>query len=180
MNLGKISGRYARALYALAKEQNVQGAVNNELHQLSDSFFEVPKLQEALANPMHTAAEKERLLITAAGGDSISPLLKQFFQFIIEKNREEFAVFMAMSYQDIFRRDENIVLGTITSASEIGTDAVQRIKNRVLKKYSRKLNVHTKVDKSLIGGFVIEINNYKLDVSVKNQLQEIAKEMVAN
>ncbi len=177
MNLGKISIRYARALYALAKEQNLQHVIYEELHLLAGSFFHFPKLPEALANPMHKPHEKEKLLVTAAGGDKISPLLKQFFQFIISKNREEFAVFMAMSYQDIYRKDENIVLGTITSASPMGEKAVKRIKYGVLEKYGQKLSLHTELDESLIGGFVIQINNFKLDVSVKNQLQEIAKEM---
>ncbi len=178
MNLGKISIRYARALYALAKEQNIQHTIFEELHLLANSFFHFPKLHEVLANPMHSAADKEKLLITAAGGERISPLLKRFFRFIIEKNREEFVLFMAMSYQDIYRKDENIVLGTITSANPMEKEAVERIKHGVLEKYGRKLSVHTELDESLIGGFVIQINNFKLDVSVKNQLQEIAKEML--
>jgi F-type H+-transporting ATPase subunit delta len=180
MNLGKISIRYARALYALAKEQNIQHTVFEELHLLAKSFFHFPKLHDALSNPMHTAADKEKLLITAAGGEQISPLLKQFFQFIIRKGREEFVLFMAMSYQDIYRKDENIVLGTITSAIPMEKEAVEKIKHEVLEKYSRKLSVHTELDESLIGGFVIQINNFKLDASVKNQLQEIAKEMLLN
>ncbi len=180
MNLGKISIRYARALYYLAKEQQLQHEIYEELHLLASSFFHFPKLHEALSNPMHKPQEKEKLLIAAAGGDKISPLLKQFFQFIISKNREDFAIFMAMSYQDIYRKDENIVLGTITSASPLEEKSLERIKQGVHKRYGQQLTVHTEIDESLIGGFVIEINNVKLDTSIKSRLQEIAKEMAVN
>jgi len=178
MNLGKISIRYARALYNLAEEKGVHHDIYNQMCVVSDSFIQLPRLTEALANPMYSADEKERLLETSAG-INISPVLTQFFKFVIEKGREEFMVFIAMSYQDIYRKEQRIVLGKISSASKLNEDSLARIKKYIAEHYDSNLLVTTQVDPSLIGGFIMEVNNFRFDVSAKTELENIQKQMVS-
>ena len=108
MNEGKISVRYAHALYALAEEKGAHHEVYKEMGTLALSFFEFPDLTKTLSNPMHSSKEKLALLTTAAGG-TISSLLNDFFQFVIKKEREEFMIFIAMSYKKYYREMQHIV-----------------------------------------------------------------------
>ena len=60
MITGKISARYAKALYKFAEERKQEESIYNEMKIVANSFFEVPELKEALANPTLTAQKKER------------------------------------------------------------------------------------------------------------------------
>ena len=178
MNLGKISIRYARALYDLAVEKGEQHDIYQQMCVVSDSFIHLPKLTEALANPMFSVDDKEKLLTTAAG-INISPVLTQFFKFVVEKGREEFMIFIAMSYQDIYRKAQKIVLGKIYSASPMNADSLARIKKYIADHYDSKLLFTTETDPSLIGGFIMEVDNFRLDVSVKSELKSIQKQILS-
>src|ERR1035437_660375 len=126
MNEGKISIRYARALYAMAVEKKSEKAVYDQIFTLSESFFALPGLAEALSNPIYTKKQKYDLMITASGKKTPKELEK-FFEFVLEKDREEFLLFICMSFQDIYREEQKMVIGEIVSAVQLNDKAIQKI-----------------------------------------------------
>ncbi len=178
MNLGKISIRYTRALYSLAVEKGAEKNIYKQMIKLSEAFFAMPKLAQALANPMYVATEKESLLANAIGKD-LSPVLKQFFHFVVSKGRENLMVFMAMSYQDLFRKEQHLVQGKVTSASKLGDASISKIKKWVADVYKSELQLTDVVDSELIGGFVLEVNNYRFDASVKTRLNDVKNKLTS-
>jgi len=177
MDEGKISVRYAHALYALAEEKGIHHEIYKEMQMISEAFFEFPELTKTLANPMHTIQEKQNLLEAAAGGQS-DELLKNFFLFIIKKSREEFMVFIAISYQTFYRKKQRIVVGKITSASPLQNKSILKIRKLVDTKFGASIELSTKIDPEIIGGFVFEVDNYQMDSSVKRALQDIKNKLV--
>jgi F-type H+-transporting ATPase subunit delta len=177
MNTGKISVRYAQALYALAEEKNLQQAIYNQMEQLSQAFIEVPGLAHTLANPMHTKAEKLKLLLTASNGNA-SSLLADFFRFVIEKGREEFMVFISMSFQKIYREKERIVMGKITSALPLKEASIVKIRQLVDQKFSATIELTTDVEPDIMGGFILEVDNYRMDSSIRTELETIRTELL--
>ncbi len=178
MNSGQISGRYARALYALADEQGQAQRVFTEMETLADFFFKLQGLSQAVANPIYSAADKEQLLITAAGAN-ISDLMRQFIRFVIEKGREEFILFMAMSFQDIYRREKRIMLGKITSVTPLPPAVLNKLRQLIDRHYGSELQMSTATDPELIGGFVLEVGNSRFDASVRSGLRRIEEELTA-
>ncbi|MDR1678941.1 MAG: F0F1 ATP synthase subunit delta [Prevotellaceae bacterium] len=178
MNLGKISGRYAHALYALAEEKSLTEQIFKQFTHLSEIFVQLPQLSAALANPMYSAADKEKLLVTATGAKTDS-LLADFFNFVIAKGRAEFMVFMVSSYIDRYRKDKKIVLGKITSAVTLSDDALAKVKQLVSKLYNSDVNLTASTNSELIGGFVLELNNSRYDASVRTELNEIKQQLIS-
>lgn len=175
MNEGKISIRYANAIYALAVEQGLQEEIYKQMCLLSDAFMALPQITEALSNPMYSNDDKVKLLSTACGKD-VSALMIQFIKFIVEKGREEYMVFISMSFQDIYRKKERIVRGRISSTVALPEEAINRIKRFITVKYRHHLDLVTELDSELIGGFVMEVNNFRFDASVKSELQRITNQ----
>jgi F-type H+-transporting ATPase subunit delta len=176
MNEGRISIRYANALYALAVEKGAQEEVYAQMTTLAHSFIQLPKISEALSNPMYSAEQKINLLVTAAGV-KISALVKQFIEFVVAKGREEYMVFMSMSFQDIYRKNERIVEGKISSTVHLPEETLNRIVRFIKIKYRQKLELTTHIDHDLIGGFVMEVNNFRFDASLKTELANIQKNL---
>lgn len=178
MDEGKISLRYAHALYALAEEKSIHHEIYKEMKTVSEAFFEFPILTKTLANPMHTNVEKLNLLIAAAGEKDVTPLLQSFFQFVIKKGREEFMIFIAMSYQKYYREMQRIVIGKITSALPLKDESISKIRHLVDKEFDATIELSTNIEPDIIGGFIFEVDNYLMDSSVKKALQDIKKELI--
>lgn len=173
MNLGKLSIRYAQALYSLAEEKKLQDVIFSEMNQLVSSFFQVRELSQAISNPLYASQDKLQLLVNAAGVE-ISDLLKHFFQFVIDKGRESQILFIAMSYRDIHAKKQGVLYGKITSAVSLDKEVLDSLKKTIAQvSQSSTVEIESVVDESLIGGFVMDLNNTRFDASVKTQLNEI-------
>jgi F-type H+-transporting ATPase subunit delta len=177
MNEGKISVRYAQALYALAEEKNLQQEMYDRMERLSTAFIQVPDLAHTLANPMHTKTEKLELLITASDCAPDS-LLADFFRFIIKKGREEYLVFMAMSFQKIYREKERVVIGKITSTLPLKQASIARIRRLVDQQFQATIELTTEVEPDILGGFILEVDNYRMDSSIRTELENIRTELL--
>ncbi|MBN1463360.1 MAG: F0F1 ATP synthase subunit delta [Paludibacteraceae bacterium] len=178
MNEGRISIRYAQALYAMAAEKKCENEIYEQMLLLTQAFFQVPEFSVALSNPIYSKEQKLNLLLTAIGKE-ISKELRTFFEFVLEKGREEFLIFFSMSYQDIYRKEKKLVVGELVSATKLNDKALQKITDFVKARYNQKLELKTSINPDLIGGFVFEVNNQRMDASIKEELKKIQASMTA-
>lgn len=178
MNEGRISIRYAGALYAMAVEAKCEHKIYEQLITLTNSYFHTPGLSNALSNPIYNKQQKLDLLTTASG-KVIEKELVTFFELVLSKGRTEFILFMCMSYQDIYRKAQKLVVGEITSAVTLDKNAVDQLTNFVKAKYDQKLEIISKIDPSIIGGFILEVNNQRMDASIKEELKKIQLSMTS-
>jgi F-type H+-transporting ATPase subunit delta len=177
MDEGKISVRYAEALYALAEEKGLHQELYLRLEQLTQAFLEVSGLGKHLTNPMHSKTDKLELLVAASGCEKAS-LLADFFLFVLDKGREEFMVFIAMSYQRIYREKQRIVTGTIISALPLQEGSLERIHKLVDQQFNATIELEAKVDPEILGGFILEVDNYRMDSSIQSELEHVRTELM--
>lgn len=178
MNDGLIPRRYALALFKYAKEKNITEPVYDEMKQVIDAFQKYPELQKVMANPFVSREDKAKLL-TGAAGDKIEDAYKSFVKLILDANREQYALQMALAYRDIYRKDNRIAQVEVTSASALTDEQVEKIKNIVRDAYKdMTLEFSFKVDPEIIGGFIITVDSNRLDASVSNELQQIRKKLL--
>lgn len=172
MNEGLIPRRYAKALYKYAQEQQCTQQVYADTQRLEDAFANHPALAKALGNPALNAADKEQLLITAAGNEAGKAILR-FINLVILNRREEFFRTVMLEFQNIYRQENGIARVTITTASTMSDEIVERIKNLLHKQLDKKLEFVYDINPSLIGGFILRVESMQLDASIQNELKKL-------
>ncbi len=174
MNTGLISIRYAKALYAFADERERADKVYRLAKTLSESFAREPLLRRVLANPVLSRREKMRLIWIAGGMEKKeTPEFDRFLKLLFGNNREEFLHPVCISYIGLYRRKKNINYGSLISATPIDAETEAKIRALVLSRTRGSVEFKTEVDPALIGGFVIEMNSYRLDASLRRGLKKI-------
>ena len=173
MDIGIISVRYARALLKSALETKLDEQVYQEMQLLAKSFVEVPELRHTIDNPMLAKEKKEMLLLTAIGDDSASSLAKAFVALVLKEDRENMIQFMANSYVTLYRQQKNIIRGKLTTAVAVAPDTEQKMRQMVESKTKGTVEFETEVNPDIIGGFILEYDTYRMDASVKSQLNAI-------
>lgn len=177
MNTGRISARYAKALYEFAAENGQDGKVYEEMKALSNVMFDLPEINKTLLNPIVTAEKKKELLTTAVG-TNVSAEFKRFLDFVIEKRREAYFHNISLVYQDIYRKANNIVIGKLTTATEIGEEEQMKMKKLVADITNSNVDFVTNIDDNIVGGFILQVGTYQLDASVSSQLRNIKGELI--
>ena len=177
MNTGAISMRYARALLMFANEAGVAAKVYQEALTLRKSFREVPELKSAIEKPVMTRENKYRVLIQAAGGE-ITKQMQKFIDLVLQEKREKFLVGINQAFIDLYRKQEKIRVGRLTTAVPIAPEEVERIRKIVVESAGGPAEFATKVDPSIEGGFIFEINTYRLNASVADQMRRIKQQFI--
>ena len=173
MDIGVISVRYARALLKSALDANIEDKVYGDMQLIAKSYIEVLALRHTIDNPMLAKDKKQMLLETAAGGDQATALSKAFIALVLKEDRENMIQFMANSYVTLYRRQKNIIRGTLTTAARVSDATEQKMRALVESKTQGTVEFETKVNPDIIGGFVLEYDTYRMDASVKTRLTTI-------
>ena len=177
MDNGKISVRYARALLSIANEQHCEAEVYGNLSRLTASYSQaITTFNEVLSNPMLGNADKIELLKTAIG-EPIHPCLIRFLEFLTEKKRENKVFLIALKYQEMYRKEKNLLRANVTTATELNDEALNKIKAFVERTFDRQVEMHVSTDPELIGGFTLDIEHNRMDASIAGQLNKLKKEL---
>ena len=177
MDDGKISVRYARALFQLAQEQGCEDAVYDGLTRFAHNYLlAIAQFNEVLADPMVAREEKVKL-VELAIGEPVHDALKQFIPFVVEQKREDKMFFIAMKYMEMYREKHGILSTHVTTATELSEATYERIKAFIKQTFDADAEMDVKIDPSLIGGFILDIENTRLDASVAGQLNELKNKL---
>ena len=176
MDNGKISVRYARALLSHAMEQQCETEVYEGLVRLCDNYSpSINLFNEVLSNPMIDSTAKLQLLQTAVG-EPVHPCLARFLEFVTEKKREDKIFLIALKYQEMYRKVKHLVRADVTTAAEIDDKALERIRDYVRRTFQCETEMRVKVDPTLIGGFMLDIEHNRMDASIRGQLEKLKTE----
>ncbi len=172
MDIGTLSFRYAKALFSLALEKGQEEQVYENMKMLSDNFLKEDKLEAALVNPLLSAVGKEKLLITA-GGIRVCDLYVRFIRLVLAHQRESFLPFFANSYIELYRKEKKITRVRFTTAVPTDKTIEEHLKKRLHDETGYTIEFSGQVDPALIGGFQLQIGNYRLDTSYAARLRDI-------
>ena len=173
MDNGRISGRYARALFQLAQEQHCEDAVYDGLTRFANNYLlAIPQFNEVLSDPMVAKEEKVKL-VEMAIGEPVGDTLKQFIAFVTEKKREDKMFFIAMKYMEMYREKHGILRTHVTTATELPEATYDQIKAFIKQTFDADAEMDVRIDPSLIGGFILDIEHTRMDASVAGQLNAL-------
>lgn len=174
MNEGLIPSRYAKALYKVAVDRKEQDAIYALMNKLVESAQTEPALNQAISNPFVSDADKCSLLKAAVAPLEPTGTYADFLKLLVENRRLSMAIDIARAYGLLYRRELKIARVKVTSASQLSDDELQRLKKLISSHLNGgTMEFSTDVDPGLIGGFAINIDNERLDASVKNELKQL-------
>lgn len=178
MDIGIISSRYARALLSFAIENKEEQQAYAEMQQLSDCFMKLPKIQQTLQNPVVSNENKLKLLLAATAVNSeVSASTSRFCQLVIDQNRCDIMQFVATSYIAQYRKHCDITKSRFIIPTPVSDATLARMKTIVQRAVNGQVEFETVVDATIGGGFILEFDTYRVDASLKTQLQKISKGM---
>lgn len=175
MDIGIISARYAKALLRFATDNKEEDRVYEEMGRLADVFQKVGRLQTAMQNPVVTNEQKIDLLLKAAenAGGKATMSTSRFIRLVTVNKRAEFMMFIANAYVALYRKSKHIIKGRLTVPDAVSTAVSQRLRDIVERQTQSRVEFEVCIDKNIEGGFILDYDTYRLDASLKTQLEKL-------
>ena len=180
MSNARLAGRYAKSILDLATEKGQLEAVYADMKYLQAVCAASSDFVNLLRSPIIKADQKNSI-INAVTKDKVSDLTQAFTVLIVKKGRESDLPEMATAFIEQYNALKGIHQVTLTTAVEVSEVLKKSIEDKV--KAENKfatIELTTKTDDALIGGFVLEFNNNLLDASIARDLKDIKKQFLHN
>jgi len=179
MRPGRIAGRYAKALFELAGEQNLLEAVHNDMVQLKNICESNKDFRHLLESPIISQGKKIAVF-KAVFFDNINLMSYRFLEIIIKKRREVLVAEIAQEFINLyndFLNIKNVVLKTATKANDT---LVVQLKNILKEQLKANIEMVETVNPALVGGFVLTYEDRQYDASIRRNINRLKKEYNIN
>ncbi|HPA87582.1 MAG TPA: ATP synthase F1 subunit delta [Bacteroidales bacterium] len=175
MNESRISVRYARALFQSALDRNILDTVNQDI-LLVKELCSSPEIRELLANPVIPPSKKS-LIFHDLIGSEVNGLTMSLIDLVIRNGRERYLPAIARVFIHDTREYKGITESVLTTAVKVDDGVRRQVSELIEKLFSTKVDLRENIDESIIGGFVLKIEDKYIDASVRNKLRKIRKEL---
>jgi F-type H+-transporting ATPase subunit delta len=173
-----MAGRYATALFELAREENAIDAVSAALARFDAIVAENPDLNRLVRSPVFGAEEQLKALSAVLERVEIEGLAANFLK-LVASNRRLFAVRdMVKAYRTLVARYKGEVRAEVTVAERLAEQHLEALKE-ALKSVSggRSVDLDVRIDSAIIGGLIVKLGSRMVDASLKTKLNAIKQAM---
>ena len=180
MSNARLAGRYAKSLLGLATEQSQLEAVYADMKYIQAVCAASGEFVNLLRSPIIKADQKNSI-INAVTKDKVGALTNAFTVLLVKKGRESDLPEMATAFIEQYNALKGIHQVTLTTAVEVSDALKKSIEDKVKAESNfGSVELTTKTDDALIGGFVLEFNNNLVDASIARDLKDIKKQFLIN
>ncbi len=176
MNESKISVRYAKAFFGLAKEKGLLETIVNDVKLLNEVQSDV-NFRILLTDPVIRTSQKKEIFKNVFQGQ-IHELTLKFLYLMTENGREEYLPITLLNILSLYSKHSGIEPATITSTYELSPELRATLKLFIERHFKSKVELTEKIDESIIGGFIIRVGDKQMDSSVVRKLEDTKKALL--
>ncbi len=179
MSEQKVSIRYCNSLLETAIEKNILDAVYKDIGLISESLESSRELSMMLINPVIKSNIKLSVL-ESIFKNKIHSESFNFLNFLILKGRENLLSIISKKFLEL--RDDylGIVSVKVSSAVNLDNSQIKNLQAKFEKLLQKKVKFIFKIDTSVLGGFIAEVNDTVYDASLKHQLELLKKKFLSS
>ncbi|MCP4521522.1 MAG: ATP synthase F1 subunit delta [Cytophagales bacterium] len=168
----RVALRYAKSLLDLAQEKNSLEEVKSDLVSFIEAIDASSELADALNSPIIENKTKARILNSLFKG-KVSDLTLSFFQLTSDKKREDAIYTIAKQFLALYNEVKGIKNVAVYSATPLTDSVKQNLTASIKNALAKEVVLNEHIDESLIGGFVLRIDDKQIDNSIKSHLNQI-------
>lgn len=172
-----IAGRYAQALFEIAKEENGLKALEADADALGAALAASPELSEMIASPVVARDDQARAMAAVAAKMGLSVTTANTIALMASKRRLFVLPQLVADLKARIATEKGEVTAEVTSASALSADQAAKLAASLKAKVGKDVKLNTTVDESLIGGLIVKLGSTMIDTSVKAKLAALQNAM---
>ena len=171
--MATMAGRYAAALFELAKDQRQLDQVERDLATLLRMLDESADLRRVVQSPVISTDDQAKGFNAILARAGVAGLVGNFVNLIV-RNRRLFALRdMIKAFQALLARERGEVSADVTSAHPLTPEQMQALADTLRTSTGKIVRIDTRVDPNLLGGLIVKIGSRMIDSSLRTKLNSL-------
>lgn len=172
-----LAGRYATALFDLAREGQALEDVSADLDNLGRMVDASDDLKKMIKSPLLGGVDQTRAITAVAERAGCHRLTSQFLG-TLARNRRLFALpEVIQAYQEAMARHRGEIPCEVVSAIELSEDQVRTIREGISSYAGKDVRIDLRTDPALLGGLIVRLGSRMFDASLATKLRNLEHSM---
>ena len=170
-------GNYGLALYALAKDEQLDKEILEQLQVLDTAFSQEPDFLRLLATPNLSKEERCSLVDDSFRG-KVHPYVLNFLKVLTEAGIARTFGACCQAYRQQFNEDNNIIRVQAVTAMALSETQIEKLSQKLTQVTGKTVDLHFRIDPECLGGIRLDYDGKQVDGTVKNRLDNLRNELM--
>ena len=170
-------GRYASALFDLARDSKAIETVESSLATLESAMVQSDDLRRLVASPLVARGAAANAIKAVAGSLGLDALTNNFLGVLANNRRLSQLGKVIASFRDLAANHRGETSAVVTTAHGLSDDQITALKAKLKAHVGRDVAVILKTDPAILGGLVVKIGSKLIDSSIRTKLNTLAHAM---
>ena len=172
-----LAGRYASALFDLARDQRQIDSVGRSLDALSQALVDSKDFGELVTSPLVSREEAGDAFAALAPQLGLDPITTNFIGVLARNGRKGQLPSVIRAFRRLAAEHRGETTAEIITARPLNDDQVGQLKQQLRARAGRDVTLDTTVDPAILGGIVVKLGSQQIDASIRTKLNRLASAM---
>jgi len=179
MKDSRINGRYAKALFDLAIEQQILDTAFHDM-QLVKEICQSSKVFESMLSSPIIKTDKKQAVVKEIMGNHLHQVSLSFILLILKKRREANLRSIAIEFIEMYKEFNGIKTAHLKTAMQLNSETKAEFKALLTQQSNKSIELLEEINPNIIGGFIVTIDDKQADSSISTKIQRLRKEFDKN
>jgi F-type H+-transporting ATPase subunit delta len=172
-----LAGRYASALFDLARDQRQIDSVESSLDALNQALLDSKDFAELVDSPILSREEAGKAFAAIAPQLGLDPITTNFLGVLARNGRKNQVRAVIRAFRRLAAEHRGETVAEVVTARPLNDDQISQLKQQLRARVGRDVNIDAQVDPSILGGIVVKLESQRIDASIRTKLNRLASAM---
>jgi len=172
-----LAGRYASALFELARDERQIEAVGGSLQTVQATLRDSTELRAITTSPLIGRQDAARAIAATAAALKLDPVTTNFLGVVARNGRLRQLPEVIRLFNRLAAEHRGETTAEVTTARALDDEQVAALKANLRARAGREVTIDSRVDPSILGGIVVRLGSQMIDASIRTKLNTLATAM---
>jgi F-type H+-transporting ATPase subunit delta len=172
-----LAGRYATALFDLARDERQVESVGRSLDALNQALADSKDFSELVDSPLVSREEAGKALGAIASELGIDPITGNFLSVLARNGRKNQLRPVIRAFRRLAAEHRGETTADVITARPLNDDQIAQLKRQLKARAGRDVTLDASVDPNILGGIVVKLGSQQIDASIRTKLNRLASAM---
>ncbi len=172
-----LAGRYASALFDLARDERQIDSVGRSLDALNQALLDSKDFGELVASPLVSREHAGKAFAALAPQLQLDPITTNFLGVLARNGRKNELRSVIRSFRYLAAEHRGETTAEVVTARPLNDDQLAALKTQLRTRAGREVNIAAQVDPTILGGIVVKLGSEQIDASIRTKLNRLASAM---
>jgi F-type H+-transporting ATPase subunit delta len=168
-----LAGRYATALFELAREQNAVDRLADDLQSLRSLYAESADFRRLVSSPLFSRDQQGKVIAIIAERAGAAELTRRFLGLLARQGRLFALPGVIDAFAALLASYRGEVSAELISAVPLSDDQIGKLKEQLSETVGKSISLSTSIDPDLLGGIVVRVGSRMIDASLRTKLHRL-------